>query len=38
MKNSIIQSEIDVRGSKINVVRVDGYELYIINRFSKNAK
>lgn len=38
MKNSIIQSEIDVRGSKINVVRVDGYELYIINRFSKNTK
>lgn len=26
MKNSIIQSEMDVKGSKINVVRVDGYE------------
>ncbi len=26
MKNNIIQSEIDVKGSKINVVRVDGYE------------
>ena len=38
MKNNIIQSEMDVKGSKINVVRVDGYELYIINRFSKNAK
>ena len=26
MKNNIIQSEMDVKGSKINVVRVDGYE------------
>ena len=26
MKNNIIQSEMDVKGSKINVVRVNGYE------------
>ena len=26
MKNNIIQSEMDVKGSKINVIRVDGYE------------
>ena len=26
MKNNIIQSEMDVKGNKINVVRVDGYE------------
>ena len=28
MKNNIIQSEMDVKGNKINVVRVDGYEIY----------
>ena len=26
MKNNIIQSEMDVKGSRINVIRVDGYE------------
>lgn len=26
MKNNIIQSEMDVKGSKINVVKIDGYE------------
>ena len=35
MKNNIIQSEIDVKGSKINVVRVDGYEYISLTDLAK---
>ena len=38
MKNNIVQSDMNVKGSKINVVMVNGYEYNIINRFSKNSK
>ena len=36
MKNNIIQSEMDVKGSKINVVRVDVYEYISLNNLAKN--
>ena len=35
MKNNIIQSEMDVKGSKINVVRVDGYEYISLTDLAK---
>lgn len=35
MKNNIIQSEIDVKGSKINVVRVDDYEYISLTDLAK---
>ena len=35
MKNIIIQSEMDVRGSKINVVRIDGYEYISLTDLAK---
>lgn len=36
MKNNIIQSEMDVKGSKINVVRVDGYEYISLTDLAKH--
>ena len=35
MKNNIIQSEMDVKGSKINVVRVNGYEYISLTDLAK---
>ena len=35
MKNYIIQSELDVKGSKINVVRVNGYEYISLTDLAK---
>ena len=35
MKNNIIQSEMDVKGSKINVVRVGGYEYISLTDLAK---
>ena len=35
MKNNIIKSETDVKGSKINVVRVDGYEYISLTYLAK---
>lgn len=35
MKNNIIQSEMDVKGSKINVVRVNGYEYISLTDLEK---
>ena len=37
MKNNIIQSEMDVKGSKINVVRVDGYEYISLTDLARYA-
>lgn len=35
MKNNIIQSEMDVKGSKINVVRVNEYEYISLTDLAK---
>ena len=35
MKNSIIQSKMDVKGSKISVIRVDGYEYISLTDLAK---
>ena len=35
MKNNIIQSNMDVKGNKINVVRVDGYEYISLTDLAK---
>ena len=35
MKNNIIQSEMDVKGRKINVIRVDGYEYISLTDLAK---
>lgn len=35
MKNNIIQSEMDVKDSKINVVRIDGYEYISLTDLAK---
>lgn len=37
MKNNIIQSEMDVKGSKINVIRVDGYEYISLTDLARYA-
>jgi len=35
MKNNVIQSEMDVKGSKISVVRVDGYEYILLTDLAR---
>ena len=38
MKQEIIKSELDVKGSKLMQLELMDMNIYIINRFSKNSK
>lgn len=35
MKNNLIKSELDVKGSRMNVVRIDGYEYISLTNLAK---